>query len=60
MGKKKKDEEENSSDKTLILSLKCPSCEWEWSEYIDCSTPYLSAQCPSCSHNPIYLISLYG
>lgn len=55
----KNDEEENADDQILTLSLKCPSCDWEWSGFIDCSAPYLSMQCPNCSHNPIYLISLY-
>lgn len=60
MGKKRKTKKQAKEEvkEYITLSLKCPSCDWEWSESIDCELPYLSAQCPKCFHQPIYLISL--
>ena len=52
---RKREEKENQY---IVLTLKCPQCDWKWTEAIDCSTPYSSAQCPNCFHKPIYLISL--
>jgi len=46
------------TDDFITLSLKCPSCDWEWSEFIPFEAPYSSVQCPKCFHKPIYLISL--
>src|SRR4030042_5265153 len=34
----------------ITLSLKCPSCNWEWSETIIFLPPSLSAMCPKCFH----------
>jgi transcription elongation factor Elf1 len=55
---KTKKQEKEEAEKYITLSLKCPSCNWEWSGFIDCSSPHLSTQCPNCFHQPIYLISL--
>jgi ribosomal protein S27E len=63
--KKKASKEKKAINETeleeypITLSLKCPSCNWEWSETIIFLPPSLSVQCPSCFHKPIYLIRLY-
>ncbi|MBM4135941.1 MAG: hypothetical protein FJ241_03830 [Nitrospira sp.] len=56
--KKKTINEMELEEYPITLSLKCPSCNWEWSESIIFLPPSLSARCPRCFHQPIYLISL--
>jgi len=56
--KKKTTIEEGVLEYPISLSLKCPSCDWEWSDSIYYVPASISTQCPRCFHKPIYLISL--
>lgn len=56
--KKKTTNEVTLEEYPISLSLKCPSCNWEWSETIIYLPASSSAQCPRCFHKPIYLLSL--
>jgi len=51
-------ERDNGND-GFMLSLQCPSCEWIWSEEINCSLETAIPRCPECSHEPVLILKIY-
>ena len=50
-----KRQDEEKTDILIHLSLRCPSCGWEWGDSLSedmSSTP----QCIRCFHSPVFLI----
>lgn len=43
---------------SINLSLQCPSCSWEWSDYLDCDSNYLTPACPKCFHQPVLILKI--
>lgn len=54
MPKKKKSESEGADDRSVVLTLECAACGWEWTDY--CQTPGVTIRCPKCFHERVYLI----
>lgn len=60
VSKEIKEKPEEQAEVMVSLSLKCPECDWEWTDFVDARMVYSKPQCPSCFHHPVLIMQIIG